>query len=350
MKRPKTINVGIIGLGRAGWGMICNELDGHKGTYRVVGACDLIPERRRKFEDRYPGATAYNSYRDLVADSAVELVVVASRSCDHAVHTIAALKAGKSVFVEKPMSDTYADAGKMKRAADRSRGKLYVRHNRRLDPDFLHVREIVKSGILGKVFEIKLRRNSYERRNDWQTLLRFGGGQLLNWGAHIIDHALCLLNSPCVDLWSDLRRVAAAGDAEDHIRIIFRGENGRVVDMEISGGSAISEPEYLVSGSKGALKCSGNRMELRYLDPGKKLPARRARTGTPEGWGSPDDLKWIEKTIAVRAQGPDSKKDIWGHLYGAVRDGKKFPIGMDQAMAVMEVVAKVSKGTQFERG
>jgi predicted dehydrogenase len=49
MASKKKINVGIIGQGRAGWGMICNELDGHKREYTIAAACDLLPDRRKRF-------------------------------------------------------------------------------------------------------------------------------------------------------------------------------------------------------------------------------------------------------------------------------------------------------------
>ena len=78
------------------------------------------------------------------------------------------------------MSETYAQAKQMVATARRLKRKLHVRHNRRFEG--LHAyQEIIKSGILGDVFEIKLRRNNYQRRDDWQTLMKYGGGQLLIW-------------------------------------------------------------------------------------------------------------------------------------------------------------------------
>lgn len=65
---------------------------------------------------------------------------------------------------------------------------LYLRHNRRVESGFEKVNEIIDSGVLGDVFSIKLTRNGYSRRCDWQTISEFGGGQLLNWGPHIVDH------------------------------------------------------------------------------------------------------------------------------------------------------------------
>ncbi|MBN2301705.1 MAG: Gfo/Idh/MocA family oxidoreductase [Lentisphaerae bacterium] len=343
----KRINVGVIGLGRAGWDMICAELDLHPNQYRIVAGCDVLKERRDKMAQRYNCKT-YSRTSGLVADSDVELVVVASRSVDHYKHAIAALKAGKTVFVEKPMCETYSQAVKMKQTAVKSGCGLYVRHNRRFEDGFMHIREVIESGILGNVFMVKLRRNSFSRRNDWQTIKRFGGGQLLNWGPHVVDHALQFLDSPVVGMWSDLKRVAAVGDAEDHIKIILHGKNDRIVDLEISGGAAISEPPYLVLGTKGGLKSDGYTIELRYLDPKQKLRNLRADADTPRsGYGNGEKLKWIEKVVTVKPKGPDSKKDIWGHLYDTIRRGKPFPIKLDEAVAVMRIISQAKQGTSF---
>jgi len=347
MTAKKPIGVGIVGLGRAGWGMHGPELEGFKDRFRIVAACDIDADYRKRFGEKY-GCRVYSKIQELIADSAVELVDVASRSTDHVRHAVMGLKAGKDVFLEKPIAVSHVEAMKLKPAAARSKGTLYIRHNRRFEPGFQHIREIMASGILGDVFEIKLHRNGYSRRDDWQTIKKCGGGQLLNWGPHIIDHALRFLESPVVSMWSDLKRVAAVGDAEDHVHIVLKGRNGRIVDLEISGGAALTEPEYLVLGSKGALESSGNEIKLRYLDPDNKLVPRRASPATPKvGFGSPDNLKWIEKTIPVGPALPVNMNSIWGYLYGAIREKKPFPITMKESLEVMKIASLAKKGTCF---
>lgn len=347
MAKINPIRVGIVGLGRAGWGMHVPELSAKESQFQIVAGCDLDPDHRRRFADKC-GCPVYRRIEDLIADRNVELVDIATRSTEHIAHALLALKAHKDVSIEKPISVSYPEALKLKPALRRSRGKVYVRHNRRFEPGFQHIREIMASRILGDVYEIKLRRNGYSRRDDWQTLIRCGGGQLLNWGPHIIDHALRLLESPVADMWSDLKLISAVGDAEDHLHIILKGRNGRVVDLQISGGSAIPEPEYIVLGTRGGLRSSGNEIYLRYLDPQNKLLPRRAKAGTPkQGFGSPDNLKWIEKTIPVAPRSGATMTSIWDHLYDAIRIGKPFPISLDEALGVMQVVAAARKGTPF---
>ena len=349
MAKREPVRIGIVGLGRAGWSMHCSELEGRKDTFTIVAACDVQKARRDQMAARY-GCATYARIEDLIADPAVELVDIATRSVDHVPHALLALKAGKAVFLEKPIASTYRDACKLKPAARKAGGKLFVRHNRRFEPAFQHIREIMASGVLGDVFEIRLRRNGYQRRDDWQTLMRFGGGQMLNWGPHIIDHGLRLLEAPVAEQWSDAKRIAAVGDAEDHFRIILKGTNGRIVDIEISGGAAVPEPEYIVLGSKGGLSCDGSAIQLRYLDPKRKLQRRQAKASTPPvagGFGKPEVLRWIEKTVVVKPKKPCSMDGIWDHLYAALREGKPFPITLDEALGVMAVTARAKKGTPF---
>ncbi|HOJ30640.1 MAG TPA: Gfo/Idh/MocA family oxidoreductase [bacterium] len=341
------VKIGIIGLGRAGWGMHCCELDNFKDKFQIVAGCDIVQDFRKRFVEKY-GCKAYKRVEDLINDPDVELVDIASRSKDHVEHAIMALKANKYVFLEKPLATSYSEALKIDRLPASQKKKLFIRHNRRFDPAFQHIREIIASGILGQVFEIKLRRNNYQRRNDWQTLKKYGGGLLLNWGPHIVDHALRFLDSPVKEMWSDLKKIAAAGDAEDHIHIILKGKNQMVVDLEISGGAAISESEYLVLGSKGALECTGNEIKLRYLDPSVPLRELKANPGTPGvGFISPEKLVWIEKTIPVNPELKVEMHFIWDYLYEAIRNKKPFPVKWKQALEVMRIISAAKKGTKF---
>ncbi|MDF1513073.1 MAG: Gfo/Idh/MocA family oxidoreductase [Anaerolineae bacterium] len=133
------IKIGIVGLGRVGWGMHCEELASRQDKFQIVAACDTIAERRENMVIRYRCRT-YAHILDLIADPDVELVDIATRSCDHYKHASMALAAGKDVFLEKPMCVSFKEAQKLRQAAEHSPGgRLFIRHNRRFDPDITHV-------------------------------------------------------------------------------------------------------------------------------------------------------------------------------------------------------------------
>ena len=346
----KKIKVGIWGLGRAGYCMHISEASRFPEMFEIVAGCDLAKDRLKASKEKLPSCRFYSNQEEFLKDPEVELVSIATRSPDHTAHALKALAAGKYVFLEKPIALTYADAKKLKKASEKYPGKLFLRHNRRFEAPFAHIREIIASGVLGDVYEVKLHRHGYQRRNDWQTIIGCGGGQLNNWGPHIIDHALRFLDSPVANVWSDLKKIAAVGDAEDHLKIVLTGKNGRIVDLEISGGAAISQPEYVIFGTKGALTSQGNSITMKYIDPKQKFIKIKAYPDNPPlngVFGNAEVLKWIEKTVEVAPKAKCDTHDIWQALYNAIRKGKPYPITIDEGIEVVRITELVKKGTEF---
>lgn len=347
----KPIQVGIWGLGRAGWGMHCQELGQFPDKFQIVAGCDIEADRLKLFKERYPDADIWQDGAEFLADPRIELVAVAVRSPQHVDYALRALAAGKMVFLEKPIALTVEGVKKLEDAVKKYPGKLFFRHNRRFEACFNHVLEIMHSGILGEVYELKLCRHCYEFRDDWQTLLDCGGGQLNNWGPHIIDHMLQMLESPVAEVWSDLKKVTAVGDAEDHVRIILKGENKRLAEVEISGGVAIPGPSYVVHGTRGTLICEGDDIRLKYLDPNQKLDKITASKASPPidgSFGRKDAFKWVRKTIMVEASNPDTEFDIYKYVYNAIRKGEKFPVTIEQAAEVVRITEIVKNNSEFK--
>lgn len=346
------IKIGIVGIGRAGYGMHCEELKGKEDMFQIVAACDLIEERRKKMEERY-GCRVYERIEDLIADPEVEMVDIATRSRDHFAHAMLALKAGKSVCQEKPFCETYAQAKELKEFCSKPNApKIYARHNRRFECYFEKISELIKTKQLGRIYEIHITRNSYSRRDDWQTLSQFGGGQLLNWGPHIIDQSLRFIDGRYKSMFSTIKHTVAAGDCEDHIKIVFEGENGITVDMQISGGVALPCPEYMVFGTRGALTIQDNKIHMRYIDPAQILEKPIADSNTPGQtfgasgtFSSNEEIKWVEKTIEGRSE---DLSLIWKYMYDDYRNGITYPISIDEAIEVIKVIEQVKRGTEFE--
>lgn len=351
------IRLGIVGLGRAGWGMHTNELAGKEDKYKFVAACDIIPERVEKMKEKY-GCKGYDNIDNLIADPDVEIVDIATRSCDHFKHASKALRAGKDVLIEKPMGLTYAQAKELFALANKDNGpRLFVRHNRRFETVFNEVLRVVNSGILGNVYEINISQGSFQFRDDWQTISEFGGGQLLNWGPHIIDHSLRLLGSPIKNITGELKQVTAGGDCEDHVIIHFESEKGRTVNMCISGGMALrAGRRFSVYGDRGSMLCGedGNEksIKIRYINPEQKLPPVISNPGTPgDSFGSSGTfasavkLDWIEKEYKAD---PEDLSVIWNYMYESYRNDAEYPIKDEEALEVMYAVEQVRKNTKFD--
>ncbi|MBR7133622.1 MAG: Gfo/Idh/MocA family oxidoreductase [Clostridia bacterium] len=342
----KPIKLGIVGLGRAGWGMHLEEIKNKTDKFEVVAVCDILPDRNQKTAERL-GCRTYNSIDELIADSEVEIVDIATRTCDHFEHAMKALKAGKDVILEKPICMSYEEACILYNNANKpGLPRLYARQNRRFEKVYSIVKETVDSGILGKVFEITVSQLGYQRRDDWQTLSEFGGGQLLNWGPHIIDHSLMLLDSPVKKQYGDMKLAAAGGDCEDHFSIHFIGENNRKVNMCISGSAALNNGRCFVAyGTRGAIECVNNDIHLKYINPEQKLPPVKSSAATPgssfgasgtfESAVNPD---WIEESYKITSE---DLTVIWDYIYENYRNGADYPIKDIEVLNLMKVISRL---------
>ncbi len=345
------IRIGIAGLGRAGLEMHCPELDQYPELFKIMAVCDPVKERRDLVIERYPECRTYRRYEDLLADPDVELVDIATRSDDHAAHVMQALKTGKWVNVERPFCRDYDEAMVLRAAAIKAGNRLLVRHNYRYEAAFLQVREVMESGVLGEIYDIKMRRGAYERRDDWQVVKRCAGGSALALGPAFLDQALELLRTPPVKVWSDLKRVASVGDAEDYVRIILRNMAGLTVDLEISGGRISRVPLFVVTGAKGEFTLYADEAEgtLRYLDPKQKLPRRRSSVRTPPlgSFGTPETLRWLEAKVPLKPKAESGLTLIWEHVFNVIRENKPYPVSLDTAIETMRILTLVKKESPF---
>ena len=312
------VRVGIVGLGRSGWSNHATTVPKLPG-FTVAAVADAVPERRAEAESTL-GCRAYADYRELVADPELELVVVCTPSHTHADVAVAALRAGRHVLVEKPMAASLAEVDRMIAAAAEAGRILTVFQNRRLDPDFLKVQEILASGVLGPIHLIKMGRHGYQRRSDWQTLRKLGGGQLNNWGAHVVDQALLLLGGEYAELFADLQHTVSAGDAEDHVKVVLRGRQGTVVDVEITSACAYPVPDWTIMGRHGTLTGSTSRLEWKHYDPAA-LPALVADEGPAAGrsYGRPEQIPW--QTEAAEVRGGNITAEYYARLRATLREG-----------------------------
>lgn len=335
-----------MGLGRSGWYLHLQVMKGMADRFEVVAVSDPLEDRRKEAIEA-TGCTAYATPEELLNDDRVELVVVATPSHTHADLTVKALEAGKHVLVEKPMATNLEEVDRMIEAAKKNDRLLTVYQLRRLDPDYLRLKEIIDSGVLGPLVLVKFARNSYRRRNDWQTLRKFGGGMLNNWGSHIVDQGLQLIDGPVTRFFADLQHTVSAGDADDHVKIVMKGESGMVVDIEVSSCIAYPTPEYFVVGKYGTLQGSTRKFTYKYYDP-KEAPELVADEGPAEGrsYGKPEELPWVEKTEEIDTSG-DVKVTFYENLYDAIRKGEPLFVTPESVRRQIEFFDQVREQSGF---
>jgi predicted dehydrogenase len=191
------LRVGIIGagVGRA-------HAEGYAASPRVeiAGIAGLDDERVKALAARFGVPHTYREYADMLAVPEIDAVSIAVPNALHAPVTIAALKAGKHVLVEKPLARN-ADEGRAMVEAARTAGKvLMVSFNHRQRNDVQWLRQYIASGALGKIYYAKaywMRRKGIPGLGSWfVNKEQAGGGPLIDLGVHILDIAMFLMGEP----------------------------------------------------------------------------------------------------------------------------------------------------------
>jgi len=329
MAKRKPITTCVVGLGRIGWSHHAKLMSAHPG-FEIVACVDPLKERRKEAEETYRCAT-FARLGDFLKSDLAELAVVCTRSKDHGPHTVAALKSGRHVLVEKPMCMSVREAD-----------LLTVHQSSRHSGGVRFIKETIDSGILGDVFFMRMTGHSFFRRNDWQQLKRFGGGYLNNNGSHSVDFCIQLLDSPVADVWGDLKHTVTAGDADDWMKVILRGKNGRVIEVEQSYACAFPQPNWLICGTCGTMEIRGQQAHIKYFDPKKVKPIEVVPTAAVgRRYGNEDVLPWKEKTVEVKPKG--KAPNFYDNLHDAIRRRKKLlitPESVREQIRVLDLVRK----------
>ena len=194
----KEIKIGVIGTGGRGTISQCAHLP-EKG-FRVVAGVDLTDEKHKEFK-KYIGEDVFFSkdYRELLKIKELDAVFVTSPDFLHEEHGVAALKAGKAIYLEKPMAITVEGCDRLLETAYTTGSKLYLGHNMRHFPAVLKMKEIIDSGLIGKIQAgwcrhfVSYGGDAYFR--DWHSEQKNATGLLLQKGAHDIDVMHWLMGS-----------------------------------------------------------------------------------------------------------------------------------------------------------
>lgn len=168
-------------------------LEGH--SIAAVGSRSL--SNAQSFADTY-GGSAYGSYEDLVADSQVDAIYVATPHPAHKDNAILALNAGKPVLCEKPFSVNAIEAQSMVDAATKNNVALMEAMWARFLPHYAKVREIISSGVLGKIHTIHADHGQRLADRNIPRLVEpeLAGGALLDLGIYPVSFAHMILGNP----------------------------------------------------------------------------------------------------------------------------------------------------------
>jgi len=281
----KTISWGIIGCGdvtEKKSGPAFNKVDNSK----LLAVMRRNAEKAEDYANRHKVEKWYSDASKLINDLAIDAIYIATPPSSHLEYTLAALKKGLPVYVEKPVSLNTAEAIEMAEAVEKNNGKLVVAHYRRKVPLFLKIKELLADNIIGDVRTVQLRlwqgtKPALVTRNaaDWRTNPKIsGGGYFHDLSPHQLDLMLYLFGDPIKYDGFSLRK--SVNDVAEQVsgsilfrnQIVFNGswcfnvdENEDIDLCEIIGSKG--SISFAVFGKSITLKIKGNKEVFSFEHP-----------------------------------------------------------------------------------
>jgi 1,5-anhydro-D-fructose reductase (1,5-anhydro-D-mannitol-forming) len=306
---------GIVGLGRIAerFGTACSQAD----NARLAAVCSRDPARAADFATRHNAPLGYDSYEAMLADPAVEAVLVCSPNALHAPQAISAARAGKHVFCEKPMALTVQECNEMIAACRQAGVRLGVGYHLRQHPAHREIRRLIASGGLG---EVQLARahffvgTQYDR-GGWKSAPDIaGGGAVMSAGVHALDILRYLVGQEVVEVTA----FADALPVEEILTCLLRFEGGALAYMDTARvvPFASSRNDVLVYGTSAsaiALGTLGGR------------PTGRLEVTTGEG------------TVAEDVSGPDLYVQEIEEFGRCIREGGEPSASGVDGLRVVEI-------------
>ncbi|MBU0510710.1 MAG: inositol 2-dehydrogenase [Chloroflexi bacterium] len=269
----KKINVGLIGAGRIG------RVHAEHLAYRIpnanlVAVSDIFVEAAKKVAADFQIPAAYQDHRRIMEDTSIEAVVICSSTDTHAQMIEEAAAVGKHIFCEKPIDHDLGKIDRVLAAVEQARVKLQVGFNRRFDPNFRRVREIVAAGEIGDPHILRI--TSRDPSPPPIEYIKVSGGIFLDMSIHDFDMARFLIGREVDEIYVTGGvmvdpKIGAAGDIDTAI-ITLHFENGVIGTIDNSRQAVYGYDQRVeVFGSGGCVTADNNFPNTTFISDAQRI-------------------------------------------------------------------------------
>jgi len=254
------------------WGFIgCGEVTEKKSgpAFNLVEGSEVVAvmsrnkDKARSYAERHHVKKWYTDAQELIDDPEVNAIYIATPPSSHATFAILSMRAGKPVYVEKPMAASYDDCTRINRVSEQTGVPCYVAYYRRYLPYFRKVKEIIRNKTIGDIMNVQVRFSCPPRNLDYSATASLpwrlqpdiaGGGYFYDLAPHQLD-LLQDLFGVIIEAEGMCANRAGLYSAEDSVSACFRFENGLPGSGSwcFVGHESAQEDRIEVIGDKGML-------------------------------------------------------------------------------------------------
>lgn len=259
MNKPE---IALIGCGRIGFLLEDDRLRNKPCTHfggasaaglKITSACDTNTDRLKQFGEKagIDDDSLFTSYKTLLRIKNPRMVIIATWTDTHAAIALESVKNGaKIVILEKPAAPSLTDIKRIIAAADKNGCRIIVNHERRFDGRYNKVREMIGSGVIGKIMTVNARMLTGSYRG--QSHIEEGGGPLLHDGTHLVD-IIRFFFGEITEVRGEFTRFTRSSGFEDSASAWLKSEGGINIFLEAGGGRKYFQFEIEIWGTEGKI-------------------------------------------------------------------------------------------------
>jgi scyllo-inositol 2-dehydrogenase (NADP+) len=333
------LNVGLIGFGLSGryFHAPFLKVNPHFKLTKVV------TRNAASVHEFDPSIEVISSAEALLADDSIDVVFVCTPNDLHFPYAKAALEAGKHVVIEKPFTNTTAEADELIALAEQKKRVVTAYQNRRWDADFLTIQKLLNDGTLGEVIEFEGHFDRFRpevAQGTWKEVAAAGAGTLYNLGPHLIDQALVLFSTP-QKVTATIKIVRPGGETDDYFDIRMDYADKSVI-LKASLMVFENNLRYIIHGTKGSF--------IKYGLDIQEDTLRKNILPNTENWGEEPENQWgtlyTEAGKATIKTLPGHYTPFYDNVYEAIAEGKELIVKPQHARnttRVMELAIESSR-------
>jgi scyllo-inositol 2-dehydrogenase (NADP+) len=342
----KIYNVGLSAFGMSGWVFHAPFLNAHNG-FNFYAAFERT---KNEAQVKYPNVITYRSLDELLNDINIDIIVVNSPSITHFEYTKAALLAGKHVIVEKPFTATVAQANELIEIANEKQLMLSVFHNRRFDSDYLAVKKIVESNVLGNLVDVEIHYDRFTPALSYKTHKETptdAVGNLYDLGSHLIDQALQLFGMPN-GVYAHLAYIRNNTQVDDFFDVKLYYNNFQVT---LKSSYFVKEimPSFILHGTNGSfIKPRADTQEASLINNTSPL----FETYGLELVANTGLLHTDIDGIVLKQHIPNEKGNymlFYNGVYNHLTTNENLPVKANEAMQVIQIIEAAKQSVVEKR-
>ena len=332
------LNMGIIGYG--GMAVWHHKSVNEVPEIAITGAYDIREEIMETVAKS--GLKPYRSAEELCADPQIDLVLVSTPNNFHKEFSIMALRAGKNVICEKPVTMNAAELEEIINVSKECEKIFTVHQNRRWDADFLMIKKILETGTLKNPYFIENRvQGSRRYLHEWRGYAVNGGGMLRDWGVHLIDQLMFLFPYKIISVDAHLQQVYAK-EVDDNFTALMRFETGLSALVNVAMNCFITQPRWHMCCEDGTVvinnwDCDGKIVKLD--EDAEDLSWDEVIVYTAAGPTRSMAPRPKETTVELPLPKVDASwSEFYKNVYEAINGTASLIVKPEQSLRVMKVI------------